>query len=40
MADVDNFQPCMAGFSISDGGTACINFGVVNGELAINGINY
>ena len=39
-ADVDNFQPSMAGFSISDGGTANINFGVVDGELKINGINY
>lgn len=39
-ADIDNFQPSMAGFSISDGGTANINFGVVNGVLAINGINY
>lgn len=40
MADIENFQPCMAGFSISDGGTANINFGVVDGVLAINGINY
>ena len=39
-ADVDNFQPSMAGFPISDGGTANINFGVVDGELKINGINY
>ena len=39
-ADIENFQPSMAGFSISDGGTANINFGVVNGVLAINGINY
>lgn len=39
-ADIDNFQPSMAGFSISNGGTANINFGVVDGVLAINGINY
>lgn len=39
-ADIENFQPSMAGFSISGGGTANINFGVVNGALAINGINY
>ena len=40
MADIENFQPSMAGFSISGGGTANINFGVVNGVLQINGINY
>ncbi len=39
-ADIENFQPSMAGFSISDGGTCNINFGVVDGVLAINGINY
>lgn len=39
-ADIDNFQPSKAGFSISNGGTANINFGVVNGVLAISGINY
>lgn len=39
-ADIDDLQPSMAGFSISDGGTANINFGVVDGVLAINGINY
>ena len=39
-ADIENFQPSMAGFSISDGGSANINFGVVDGVLAINGINY
>lgn len=39
-ADIENFQPCMAGFSISDGRTASINFGVADGVLAINGINY
>ena len=39
-ADIDNFQPSMAGFSISDGGTSNINFGVVDKVLAINGINY
>lgn len=39
-ADIDNLQPSMAGFSISGGGTANINFGVADGVLAINGINY
>lgn len=39
-ADIDNFQPCMAGFPISDGRTASINFSVADGVLAINGINY
>lgn len=39
-ADIDHFQPSMAGFSISDGGAANINFGVLDGVLAINGINY
>lgn len=39
-ADIDNFQPSMAGFPISDGGTASINFGVADGVLGINGINY
>lgn len=39
-ADIENFQPSRAGFSISDGGTANINFGVVDGVLAISGINY
>lgn len=39
-ADIDHFQPCKAGFSVSDGGTANINFGVVDGLLAISGINY
>lgn len=39
-ADIENFQPSMAGFSISDGGTTNINFGVADGKLAINGINY
>lgn len=39
-ADIENLNPSMAGFSISDGG-ACINFGIsVDGVLAINGINY
>ena len=40
MADIDNLQPSRAGFSLSDGGTANIIFGVVNGVLAITGINY
>lgn len=39
-ADVENMQPSMAGFSISDGGTANINFGVRDGALAVSGINY
>lgn len=39
-ADIENFSPSRAGFSISDGGTANINFGVVDGVLAITGINY
>ena len=39
-ADIDNLQPSMAGFSISNGGTANINFGVRDGVLAISGINY
>ena len=33
-------QPSMAGFSISDGGKANINFGVRDGALAVSGINY
>lgn len=39
-ADTENMQPSMAGFSISDGGKANINFGVRNGVLAVSGINY
>lgn len=39
-ADTENMQPSMAGFSISDGGPANINFGVRDGVLAVNGINY
>lgn len=39
-ADIDHFEPSMAGFSISDGGTSNINFGVVDGVLSISGINY
>lgn len=39
-ADMDHFQPSMAGFPVSDGGVASINFGVTDGVLAINGINY
>lgn len=39
-ADIDHFTPCMAGFSVSDGAGANINFGVVDGVLAVNGINY
>lgn len=40
MADIENWQPSMAGFSICGSGNANINFGVVDGVLAINGINY
>ncbi len=39
-AEIEELQPSMAGFSISDGGTCNINFGVVDGNLAINGMNY
>lgn len=39
-ADMDHFQPSMAGFPVFDGGTASINFGVTDGVLAVNGINY
>lgn len=39
-ADIENLEPSMAGFSISGGGSANINFGVVDGALAISGINY
>lgn len=39
-ADIEKFQPSMAGFSISDGGACNINFGVADGVLAVNGINY
>ncbi len=39
-ADIDNLQPSMAGFVISNGGTANINFGIRDGVLAISGINY
>lgn len=40
MAEIDDYQPCMAGFPVSDGGITGINFGVVDGALAVNGINY
>lgn len=40
MADIENLTPSMAGFSISNGGRTNINFGVVDGALAINGMNY
>lgn len=41
MADIENLEPSMAGFSISgEEKQASINFTVVDGELAINGINY
>lgn len=39
-ADISNLSPSMAGFSISKDGKANIIFGVVEGRLAISGINY
>lgn len=39
-ADVSNLSPSMAGFSISKEGKENIIFGVVEGRLAISGINY
>lgn len=39
-ADMTHLQPSMAGFTLSAGSTADIIFGVVNGTLAITGINY
>ena len=39
-ADTSALSPSMAGFVLSNGGTANIVFGVVDGELAIQGINY
>ncbi len=39
-ADTENMQPSMAGFSVSDGGSANVNFGMRDGVLAVNGINY
>ena len=40
-ADVNALSPSMAGFSLSEGnGAPNIIFGVVNGELAVQGINY
>lgn len=40
MADIENFQPGMAGVPISGGERqAGINFGVADGEPAINGIS-
>lgn len=39
-ADLENFQPCMAGFPITDGRIASISFGVVDGKLAVIAINY
>ena len=39
-AQIDNLQPSRAGFVVSNGGTANINFGVRDGVLAISGINY
>lgn len=39
-ADISNLSPSMAGFSISKDGKPNIIFGVVEGNLAIRGINY
>lgn len=39
-ADTSNLLPSMAGFSISKDGKSNIIFGVVEGRLAISGINY
>lgn len=39
-ADISNLTPSMAGFSISKDGKSNIIFGVVEGRLAISGINY
>lgn len=39
-ADIENLQPSMAGFSLSHGERANINFGVADGVLAVRGINY
>ncbi|HIR06118.1 MAG TPA: hypothetical protein IAB28_09165, partial [Candidatus Copromonas faecavium] len=39
-ADVDALTPSMAGFVLSDGGTANIIFAVSDGALTVVGINY
>lgn len=39
-ADTSDLSPSMAGFSISKDGKSNIIFGVVEGRLAISGINY
>ncbi|GFI60998.1 hypothetical protein IMSAG049_00149 [Clostridiales bacterium] len=39
-ASIDSFQPSMAGFTVTDGSMASITFGVADGRLAIQGINY
>lgn len=39
-ADISNLSPSMAGFSVSKDGKANIIFGIVEGRLAISGINY
>ncbi len=39
-ADTSALSPSMAGFTLSDGDTANIIFGVRDGSLAISGINY
>lgn len=38
--DTSKLTASMAGFVLSDGSSANIIFGVVNGELAVTGINY
>ncbi len=39
-ADISNLTPSRAGFVISDGTSANIIFGIVDGQLKITGINY
>lgn len=39
-ADTSDLSPSMAGFSVSKDGKANIIFGIVEGKLAISGINY
>lgn len=39
-ADEEALSPSEAGFVLSDGGTANVIFGVMDGELTITGINY
>lgn len=39
-ADTSNFTPSMAGFAVSKDGKQNIIFGVVEGKLAVTGLNY